>query len=71
MSEAMEIIVGNYVRLGDSNALNELRAHREKLLMDMIICKNDAFDTSFVTNVLEAEIAIVDVGLANFDQPPA
>jgi hypothetical protein len=71
MSEAMETIVGNYVRLGDSNALNELRAHREKLLMDMRICKNDAFDTSFVTNVLEAEIAIIDVGLASFDQPPA
>lgn len=64
---AREIIVGNYVRLGDSNALNELRVHREKLLLDIIIFKNDAFDTSFVTNVLEAEIAIIDVGLASFD----
>jgi hypothetical protein len=67
MSEALAMIVKNYVHLGDRNALNDMRAHRAKLLTDMRLNRNDAFDASFYTNTLEAEIATIDGGLARLE----
>lgn len=68
MTQAMKNIVESYVRLGDRQALNDLKAHRAKLLMNMRIA---ASDFNQVSNVLEGEIATIDDGLARLAAKPS
>lgn len=70
MSEAMKTIVANYVQLGDAAALEEIKAHRGRLLMDMRFSRNAAFDPSAVIASLEGEIALIDAGLAKLGDRP-
>lgn len=70
MSEAMKTIVANYVKLGDAGALEDIKAHRGRLLMDMRFSRNEAFDPSAVVASLEAEIALIDAGLAQLGGRP-
>lgn len=71
MSEAMKSIVGSYVHLGDVNALQKMKAHRTKLLMNLKISGNVAVDYYSVTSDLESEIAIIEEALAALDPKPA
>jgi hypothetical protein len=64
MSEAMKMIVANYVQLDDAAALEDIKAHRARLLMEMRFSRHAAFDPSWVIASLEIEIALVNAGLA-------
>jgi hypothetical protein len=66
MSDALKGIVQTYIRLGNFKALNDLKAHRAKLLTDMRLKRNDAFDVSSYIDTLETEIAIIDEALEQF-----
>jgi hypothetical protein len=70
MSKAMKSIVGNYVRLGDAKALNDMKAHRAKLLINLKLGGNALTEHYSISNDLEDEIAIIDDGLASLDPKP-
>jgi hypothetical protein len=61
MSKAIEAIVDAYVKLGNIQALESLRAHRLKLAA----ASRDRtdFDFSVLLGQIEKEISVVDAGL--------
>jgi hypothetical protein len=71
MSDAIKSIVASYIRLGDVKALNQMKALRTKLLMNLKISGNGAVDCYSLTRDLESELAIVDEALAALDPKPA
>ena len=63
MSEAMQMIVNGYVRVGGRKNLEDLRAHRDRLLSELRSL-NRAVDPTSMIRLLEREIEIIDDGLA-------
>ena len=63
---AIRSIVDVYVRYGNRGALNELRAHRGRLLVDLKTLTGP-FDVSRPIAELEDEIAIIEAGLAKLN----
>ena len=62
MSKAMEQIVDAYVRLGNRSALEDLRLHHQKLVVDLK--GKTAFDFSLLPiGQLEEELAVIEKGL--------
>ena len=64
MEMAIEQIVAAYVRLQNRQALEDLRAHRERLLADLRSGLGSVYDLSASIQPLEAEVAVIDRGLA-------
>jgi hypothetical protein len=70
MSEAIERIVGAYVKLRNRKALEDLKAHRQRLVSEIkSFC--GVIDVSSQIKQLENEIAVIDAGLAKLDTPTA
>lgn len=67
MSEAMKLIVGGFVRLGNREALEKMRDHRQRLLQESRMRRNDAFNPESLHVILQAEIAIIDRGLGGLN----
>jgi hypothetical protein len=63
MSQAMQLIVDGYVKLGGRKALEDLKEHRERLATELRSL-NSVLDLSSTVGHLEREIAIIDDGLA-------
>ena len=62
MSKAMEQIVDAYVRLGNRSALEDLRLHHQRLVVDLK--GKTAFDFSLLPiGQLEEELAVIEKGL--------
>ncbi|MDA9510603.1 hypothetical protein XI09_39320 [Bradyrhizobium sp. CCBAU 11386] len=61
MTEAIELIVEGYARLGDRRALEDLRMHRRRLAVDLKAMTG--FDCSGSIQQIEDEIAVVEAGL--------
>jgi hypothetical protein len=63
MSEAIERIVSAYVKLRDSKALEEMKAHRHRLVTELKSLTG-TLDVSSSIKLLEDDIAVIDAGLA-------
>jgi hypothetical protein len=63
MEMAIEQIVAAYVRLQNRQALENLRAHRQRLLADLKSRSGSVYDLSAPIQQLDAEIAVIDHGL--------
>jgi len=61
----MRLIVDDYVRLTNRQALEDLRSHREKLLTNMT--RTAAFEMTLPSQQLADEIAAIDEGLARLE----
>lgn len=62
MLRSIELIVGNYAKLGDRQSLEKLRSHRQVLLEGLR--SRSGFDCSFIISELDGEIAAIESGLA-------
>jgi hypothetical protein len=70
MSEAIERIVGAYVKLRNRKALEDLKAHRCRLATEPRSI-NGTLDLSSSIKLLEDEIAIIDAGLVRLNTAAA
>ena len=61
MSEAVERIVGAYVKLKNRKALEDIKVHRQRLITEL--SAHGAFDLSLLTKQLDDEIAVIELGL--------
>jgi uncharacterized protein with von Willebrand factor type A (vWA) domain len=71
MLTAMEHIVDGYVRLNDRKALEDILAHRRKLVFDLKTRSSGAYDFGPQLKQLDDDIAVIAAGLAEFDQADA
>ena len=70
MSEAIERIVGAYVKLGNRKALEDLKVHHQRLITELKSA-HDAFDLSLLIKQLDDEIWVIEVGLTMLNIPAA
>ncbi len=61
--KAIEWIVDKYGRLQTRQALEDLRAHRQRLLADLNSRSGSVYDVGASIQQLDAEIAVIDRGL--------
>ena len=64
MSNAIEQIVDAYVRLKNRRGLDELMMHRQRLAGDLKSRSSGKCDFSLPIDKINAEIAIIEAGLA-------
>lgn len=64
MSEAIENIVSQYVRLKDRVALERMREHRNKLLQDYRIHAAQGFRVPALETALQDDVNAVNEGLS-------
>ena len=64
MSEAIENIVSQYVRLKDRVALERMREHRNKLLLDYRIQAAQGFRVPALETALQDDVNALDEGLS-------
>ena len=62
MAEAIERIVGAYVKLRNRKALEAIKVHRQRLITELKSA-HDAFDLSLLIKQLDGEIAVIELGL--------
>ena len=62
MSEAVQRIVGAYVKLGNRKALEDLKVHHQRLITELKSA-HGAFDLSLLIKQLDDEIAVIELGL--------
>jgi hypothetical protein len=67
MSVALSMIVDSYVSLKNRQALEELREHRQRLPMQLLLKGSSAFDPGKSIRLYEEEVAVVETGLAKLD----
>ena len=66
----MERIVNAYVELRSQKALEDMKAHRHRLVTELKSMKG-VFDLSSPIKQLEDDMAVIDAGLAQLDTPTA
>jgi hypothetical protein len=64
MSRAIELIVGNYVRLKDRAALERMREHRSKLLQENRLRAAEGFRVETLQAALEDDVSVLDEALS-------
>ena len=62
MSEAIERIVGAYVKLRNRKVLEDMKVHRQRLTTELMSA-HGAFDLSLLIKQLDDEIAVTELGL--------
>ena len=70
MSEAIERIVGAYVKLRNRKALEDMKVHRQRLMTELKSA-HGAFDLSLSIKQLDDEIWVIEVGLTMLNIPAA
>ena len=63
MSEAMELIVDSYVKLGSIKALEDMLDHRRKVARQLQFRSISGFDLSMLTTTIGKEIALIEEGI--------
>jgi hypothetical protein len=63
MSVALGMIVDGYVSLKNRQALEELREHRQRLRMQLLLKRGSAFDPGKSIELFETEVAMIENGL--------
>lgn len=63
MSVALGMIVDGYVSLKDRQALEDLREHRQRLRMQLLLKGSSAFDPGKSIRLYEEEVAVIETGL--------
>jgi hypothetical protein len=63
MSVAMKLIVDAYVSLKNRQALEDLRAHRQRLKRELLLKQTDAFDFSNSIRAFDDEVVVIETGL--------
>jgi len=66
MSEAITLIVDGYVMLNDRQALQDLKLHRQGLLLHLR--EASGLDLSRSISQISDELDVVEAGLARLDQ---
>ena len=66
MSSAIRLIVRSYVRIGQRDALLEMKAHWTRRVQT--IQDRHDFDYAFLLDLLKQDLEIIDDGLADFDK---
>ena len=61
----MKLIVDGYVRLRDRKKIEELREHRQRLRNALKDKSSDAFDTSYLSRLLDSELEVIEAGLTS------
>ena len=70
MAEAIERIVGAYVKLRNRKALEDIKVHRQRLITELKSA-HGAFDLSLLIKQLDDEIAVIEAGLTMLNIPAA
>jgi hypothetical protein len=70
MSEAIERIVSAYVKLKNRKALQDMKAHRHRLVTELKSI-DGTLDLSSSIKQLEDDIAVIDGGLVQLDTAAA
>ena len=65
MSEAVKLIVDGYVRLKDRVKIEELREHRQGLRNTLKGKQSEVFDTSYLSDVIDRELEVIEAGLTS------
>ena len=68
MSSAMQIIVAGYVKIRDRRALEDLLAHRRKVLAELQAVTG--VDPASSISVVQDEIGMIEAGLEELKPPP-
>ena len=69
MPKAIEQIVSIYVQLGDRRALLDLRAHRQRLIVDLNKLRPGSnYDFSLALGKLREDLAAIDAGVAQLEE---
>lgn len=68
MPSSTEMIVAGYVKLKNRRALEDLRAHRHKLLADLHAISG--INPANVVQVVQDELSIIEAGLEELKPPP-
>lgn len=63
MSRAIEQIVDAYVRYNNRTALENLKSHRQKMLLDIRTRSSKFYDWGYLLGQIEDEIRSIDAGL--------
>jgi hypothetical protein len=61
------MIVDGLVTLKDRQGLEEMREHRQKLRMQLLLKRGSAFDPRKSVELYETEVAVIETGLARLD----
>ena len=70
MPSAIEQIVSAYVRLKNRCALEELRAHRQRLVDDLnILQSNSEFDSSLALRSMVEDLVAIGAGVEKLEAP--
>ena len=62
MSEAIERIVGTYVKLRNRKVLEDMKVHRQRLINELKSV-HGAFDTSLLIKQFDDEMTVIEAGL--------
>ena len=71
MTKAIENIVAGYVTLKNRQALEEIRAHRQRLLQNSRMHAGSWVSVESLTSALQEEISIVDAALKGLEEAQA
>jgi hypothetical protein len=64
MSAALNMIIDGLVRLKDRQALEDMREHRQRLRMQLLLKRGGAFDAGKSVQLYETEVAMIETGIA-------
>lgn len=67
MSTAIERIVAAYVKIGNRQELEDLLAHRQKMVVDL--SGRSGYDFAVPLVEIQKEVQAITAGLALFDSP--
>ena len=63
LSRAIEQIINAYVRYNNRAALDNLKLHRQKMLIDIRARPPSDYDWSLITSDIEEDLALINAGL--------
>jgi hypothetical protein len=63
MSSALELIIGGYIKIKNSAALEAMKAHRQSLIAR--VGHDGPFNCAALLGQLNDEVAVIDAGLEN------
>ena len=69
MSSAIEQIVDAYVQLGNRSQLEDLRLHRQRLIVDLLGRAVAGYDISQPLEQVKEDLAAVEAGLVRLNEP--